>query len=179
MERIVYIIRGLNPIVADEIIEKLAENHIAALLSENSIEHAGRIFGEGSGIAVMVSEKDAEAARAIIKPILRARRQTQPWCPFCGSEDVEERITVRRNASRRSILIDLVLLLIAAAAWITGYTGIIPFANGQEIATHVIPSICIVMALTSLWPQKVRFDHHCKHCKRDFKRISCEQTEIG
>lgn len=41
-------------------------------------------------IDVMVNEKDIERAKSIYEEMLQSEEETLPWCPSCGSENVEK-----------------------------------------------------------------------------------------
>lgn len=98
-------------VYADEIVAALEANHIASMQHDENQDYVVGAYGAKTGISIFVYEKDWERAKQVIAPIGEARKASVPWCPKCGSEDVEQS-AVRRSHATLALTVNVFLFLL-------------------------------------------------------------------
>ena len=120
-----------NEFYADEVSSLLEKEGIACRLHDERNDTAysyGAHGGNLPGIEVRVNESDYERALALVKPVEEAHRQFVPWCPECGSDDVEHTVVKERRRPWGPLVLLIVLILAVLFFYKTDYLwAAIPF----------------------------------------------------
>lgn len=168
MMQVKELIKCDNPIYADEIVQALVDNNIAAMQHDETQDTAVGSYGSDVGIAIKVYEKDYDKARKIVGEIVDARQEVQPWCPKCGSEDVEK-IDDESRYSPKRMMFGWGVIGFSMIVLVSTYFDMFPeqYTLGLQIASAIVAGI----ALNFVMPSRRYTNFHCRHCGKVFRHL--------
>ena len=123
-------------------------------------------YGPMPGIAIYVFEKDYEKAYSLIEPIINSTAESaKPFCPKCGSEDIEH---IGRGKYVTHLYILSILFFLAGF----GYLLASEEYNIKSVVMDWLSLVMIVLFVVSgIIAGRKSKNCKCKHCGKRFDRI--------
>ncbi len=158
--------KSKDSIVANRIVNILDINNIAYRQHDETMDKRPGAYGPIPGISIYVFEKDYDRALELIDPVIKDNIQgPQPFCPKCGSKEVE--IIPRPKYTKIVILLAVLLFLIPGLYFV--------YSRNLEIRSNSLDIIAIALLLSSIalmiLSKYQNVNHQCKTCGRKFNHI--------
>ena len=156
-----------NRIAADYVREVLNANGIASRCHDETDDQLIGAYGPVPGIAIYVLEEDYETARTIAEPVLNSQTAaTKPFCPKCGSEDLEH---LERSRSTTPLLILSIVLFIAPCIYLYYTMG---SADKPAVMNYSAVIVLIISLILMIVGQRKNANFKCRHCGRKFHQYA-------
>lgn len=86
-----------NELEANILKEKLLEEGIESTITTESMAFGVPGNAIGQQISLAVNETDVDKAQRIIANEEKESEESMPWCPYCGSENIDKRISQHKH----------------------------------------------------------------------------------
>lgn len=158
--------KSKDNIIANRIVNILDLNNIAYRQHDETMDKRPGAYGPIPGISIYVFEKDYDRALELIDPVIKDNiKGPQPFCPKCGSKEVE--VIPRPKSTKVVILLAVLLFLIPGLYFV--------YSRNLNIQSQSLDIIAILMILSSIalmiLSKYQNVNHQCTKCGKKFNHI--------
>lgn len=164
MEEKVSIMSCDNSVVIDEVRAALEAAGIESEARDETISSTLGTSGLLPTVHILVNAKDQAAAEAVADKIKAERDEFKPWCPACGSEDVEKAATQTKPQNQYMMFVKGGIIA-AVVLCVGGYSGTAGLFIGMGICVAIGCLVFIIKLRANSSDKYV-----CKNCGKTFSR---------
>lgn len=155
-----------NITTAHNVVSILENDDIVFRRHDETTDTRTGAYGPMPGIAIYVFEKDYEKAYSLIEPIINSTAESaKPFCPKCGSEDIEH---IERGKYVTHLYILSILFFLAGFCYLLASAEY----NIKSVVMDWLSLVMIVLFVVSgIIAGRKSKNCKCKHCGKRFDRI--------